>query len=75
MDGHVHTQWSWDAPYGDMLATCARALQIGLRSLAFTEHADFTPWQLHDAEVPVGVRGASLPAAPSSASPSTSRAT
>jgi histidinol-phosphatase (PHP family) len=40
-----------------MRATCARAVQIGLRSLAFTEHADFTPWQLHDAEVPPGVRG------------------
>src|SRR5881409_837165 len=40
-----------------MQATCARAVQIGLRSLAFTEHADFTPWQLHDAEVPPGVRG------------------
>jgi histidinol-phosphatase (PHP family) len=40
-----------------MRATCARASQIGLRSLAFTEHADFTPWQLHDAEVPPGVRG------------------
>ena len=40
-----------------MRATCARAVQIGLRSLAFTEHADFTPWQLHGAEVPPGVRG------------------
>jgi histidinol-phosphatase (PHP family) len=40
-----------------MRATCARAVQIGLRSLAFTEHADFTPWQLHDAEVPPGFRG------------------
>jgi histidinol-phosphatase (PHP family) len=40
-----------------MRATCARAVQIGLRSLAFTEHADFTPWQLHDAEAPPGVRG------------------
>ncbi len=54
---HVHSQWSWDALRGDMRATCARAVQIGLRSLAFTEHADFTPWQLHDAEVPRGVRG------------------
>jgi histidinol-phosphatase (PHP family) len=45
-----------------MRATCARAVQIGLRSLAFTEHADFTPWQLHDAEVPPGVRGRVSPA-------------
>jgi len=27
-----------------MEATCERAVQIGLPGLAFTEHADFTPW-------------------------------
>ncbi|MHB8718650.1 MAG: PHP domain-containing protein [Candidatus Dormibacteria bacterium] len=37
----MHTQWSWDAPDGDMAATCERALRAGLRSVAFTEHADF----------------------------------
>jgi histidinol-phosphatase (PHP family) len=42
-DSHVHTQWSWDAPRGDMEATCARALQLGLPSVAFTEHAEFAP--------------------------------
>lgn len=41
VDGHVHTQFSWDAPRGDMEATCRRALEIGLPSLAFTEHADY----------------------------------
>ncbi len=46
-DGHVHSQWSWDAPRGDMERTCARALQLGLKSLAFTDHVDLTPWALH----------------------------
>ncbi|MDQ6791936.1 MAG: histidinol-phosphatase HisJ family protein [Candidatus Dormibacteraeota bacterium] len=40
-DGHVHSQFSWDAPRGDMEATCRRAVSIGLPALAFTEHADF----------------------------------
>ncbi|MFG1925805.1 PHP domain-containing protein [Cryptosporangium sp. NPDC048952] len=40
-DGHVHTQFSWDAPFGDMERTCARAVELGLPSIAFTEHADF----------------------------------
>ena len=40
-DLHVHTQFSWDAPHGDMEASCRRALEIGLPALAFTEHADF----------------------------------
>ena len=43
-DGHVHTEWSWDARAGDMLATCAHAAALGLPGLAFTEHADLTPW-------------------------------
>jgi histidinol-phosphatase (PHP family) len=42
-DLHVHTQFSWDAPHGDMEATCRRALEIGLPAIAFTEHADFVP--------------------------------
>lgn len=41
-DSHVHTQWSWDAPAGSMQRTCERALQIGLRGIAFTEHLDHT---------------------------------
>ncbi|TQS39673.1 PHP domain-containing protein [Cryptosporangium phraense] len=40
-DGHVHTQFSWDAPFGNMERTCARAVELGLPSIAFTEHADF----------------------------------
>lgn len=43
-DGHVHTEWSWDAPGGSMRRTCARAVKIGLPAVAFTEHADYTPW-------------------------------
>ncbi|HYW23350.1 MAG TPA: PHP domain-containing protein [Terriglobales bacterium] len=38
----MHTQFSWDAPRGDMEATCRRAVEIGLPAVAFTEHADFT---------------------------------
>ncbi|HEY7199927.1 MAG TPA: histidinol-phosphatase HisJ family protein [Candidatus Dormibacteraeota bacterium] len=38
----MHTQFSWDAPKGDMEATCRRAVEIGLPAVAFTEHADFT---------------------------------
>jgi histidinol-phosphatase (PHP family) len=45
-DGHVHSEWSWDAPHGAMAQTCARAVELGLPALAFTEHADFTTWQL-----------------------------
>jgi len=43
-DGHVHTEWSWDAVSGSMEQSCARAAALGLPSIAFTEHADFTRW-------------------------------
>lgn len=43
-DGHVHTEWSWDAIAGSMERSCARAVELGLPSIAFTEHADFTRW-------------------------------
>lgn len=43
-DGHVHTEWSWDAVGGSMERSCARALDLGLTSIAFTEHADHTRW-------------------------------
>jgi histidinol-phosphatase (PHP family) len=56
-DGHVHSQWSWDAPRGDMERTCSRAVEIGLKSLAFTDHADLTPWALHGGRVPEDFRG------------------
>jgi histidinol-phosphatase (PHP family) len=54
-DGHVHTEWSWDTVTGAMVASCERAIQFGLGSIAFTEHADLSPWA-----IPAGFR-ASLP--------------
>lgn len=56
-DGHVHSQFSWDAAAGDMEATCARAAAIGLRSLAFTEHVDFTRWARQGEPLPEHYRG------------------
>ncbi|GAA3444053.1 PHP domain-containing protein [Planomonospora venezuelensis] len=44
----MHSEWSWDAVAGSMERTCERAVEIGLPSLAFTEHADFTPWTLRE---------------------------
>jgi len=43
-DNHTHTEWSWDAVAGSMEGSCARALELGLTSIAFTEHVDFTGW-------------------------------
>lgn len=45
-DSHVHSEWSWDALAGSMRRTCARAVELGLPVIAFTEHADFTPWTM-----------------------------
>jgi len=54
-DLHVHTEWSWDAPIGDMERSCERALEIGLPAIAFTEHAD---WALvHKGQHPVDIGG------------------
>jgi histidinol-phosphatase (PHP family) len=41
-DLHVHSEWSWDAPSGSMRETCALAAGLGLRVVAFTDHADYT---------------------------------
>jgi histidinol-phosphatase (PHP family) len=43
-DDHVHTQWSWDADAGSMEASCARAVELGLPSVAFTDHVELTRW-------------------------------
>jgi histidinol-phosphatase (PHP family) len=43
-DYHAHTEWSWDAPSGSMELSCVRAQEIGLSSIAFTEHVDLTHW-------------------------------
>ena len=47
-DAHVHTEWSWDAPNGSMEQACARAVALGLPTIAFTDHADFVPWNVSD---------------------------
>ncbi|HZN17248.1 MAG TPA: PHP domain-containing protein [Micromonosporaceae bacterium] len=60
-DGHVHSEWSWDAAAGSMERTCARAVEIGLPSIAFTEHADFTPWTLLAGGLPAGIRAKVTP--------------
>jgi len=54
-DGHVHTEWSWDTADGSMERSCARAVELGLPSIAFTEHADFTRWVI-DPEVAERIR-------------------
>lgn len=49
-DNHVHTRWSWDtAASSSMEAACARAVELGLPGVAFTEHLDFTQWDDGDA--------------------------
>lgn len=58
-DRHVHTEWSWDAARGDMMATCARALQLGLPAVTFTEHADFTTWVPADQAMKLSAAGSS----------------
>lgn len=59
-DNHVHTQWSWDtASASSMRLACARAAELGLPGLAFTEHVDFTDWILADGRrvAPLDVEG------------------
>ncbi len=51
-DDHVHSQWSWDTLSGDMEATCAEAVRLGLPGVAFTEHVDHTVWDVRGATVP-----------------------
>jgi histidinol-phosphatase (PHP family) len=47
-DQHVHTQWSLDAPDGSMRQACARAIELGLPSVAFTDHAELTTLVVSD---------------------------
>jgi histidinol-phosphatase (PHP family) len=56
LDEHVHSQWSWDAPRGDMERTCARAVKLGLKAIAFTDHVDLTPWAVGSNHVRPGFR-------------------
>jgi histidinol-phosphatase (PHP family) len=57
LDGHVHSEWSWDAVAGNMEATCARAVELGLPAVAFTEHVDHTRWLVTEADVDPRARG------------------
>jgi len=57
LDGHVHSEWSWDAVAGDMEATCARAVELGLPAVAFTEHVDHTRWLVAEGDLDAHVRG------------------
>lgn len=43
-DNHTHSEWSWDAVAGSMEGSCARAIELGLPSIAFTEHVDLDRW-------------------------------
>ncbi|MGI8613331.1 MAG: PHP domain-containing protein [Nocardioidaceae bacterium] len=56
-DSHVHSEWSWDAQNGSMEGSCARAVELGLPAIAFTEHLDHTVWTAElvglDADHPV----------------------
>ena len=48
-DNHVHSEWSWDTPIGSSMdRACARAVQLGVPAVAFTEHVDFTRWSAAD---------------------------
>lgn len=51
-DSHVHSEWSWDtggprsAAAGTMARICARAVEIGLPALVFTDHLDARSWRV-----------------------------
>lgn len=47
-DNHVHSEFSWDAANGSMHDSCARAVDLGLPSIAFTEHLDLAAWRIKD---------------------------
>jgi histidinol-phosphatase (PHP family) len=55
-DDHVHSEWSWDTTAGSMERTCRRAVELGLPSVAFTDHAEFGPRVLTaDPDAPDGL--------------------
>lgn len=49
-DDHTHSEWSWDAAAGSMEGSCRRAVELGLPSIAFTEHVDLVRWVLPQEE-------------------------
>ena len=42
-DLHSHSEWSYDAPDGSMEESCRLAVEIGLPTIAFTDHAELAP--------------------------------
>jgi histidinol-phosphatase (PHP family) len=50
-DSHAHSEWSWDADAGSMEDSCAWAVELGLTSIAFTEHWDPTPCPIEPSAV------------------------
>lgn len=51
----MHTEWSWDAPRGDMERSCERALEIGLPAIAITDHADWA--MVHETQHTLDISG------------------
>ena len=48
-DNHVHSQWSFDTDdRASMARACARAVDLGVPSVAFTEHVDALRWEPAD---------------------------
>jgi histidinol-phosphatase (PHP family) len=62
-DDHSHSEWSWDAIEGSMAGSCARAVEIGLPSIAFTEHVDLVRWLIAPERRPAMAAGQVSPAA------------
>ena len=56
-DDHTHSEWSWDAVNGSMERSCARAVELGLPSIAFTEHVDLARWHIDPEHQPAMRRG------------------
>ncbi|MFC5730161.1 MULTISPECIES: PHP domain-containing protein [Nocardioides] len=54
MDSHTHSEWSWDTTDGSMERSCARAVEIGLPAIAFTEHLDHTVLTVDREELDAG---------------------
>ncbi|MBO0775900.1 MAG: PHP domain-containing protein [Actinobacteria bacterium] len=56
-DSHVHSEWSYDTGgQASMIASCQRAVDLGVPAVAFTEHLDFTDWGPGDAIAATGVK-------------------
>lgn len=49
-DNHIHSEWSFDTgEQASMARACARAVELGIPAVAFTEHLEFTDWLHGDA--------------------------